>query len=397
MNQCSVNPSLTFRSSRQVAAIWLVIILAGSGANEPVRSPARTAWQPIRLIARTVPHEQPALWADSSRAIFAWPGDPTMPGIFLADLAQAGSARSFHLGTIPHRVNVYPSPDGSARLLWMDQTLPDEEYLAAAVVRPDGEIERDAIGVNNEPTLDYSAVSLFTGELTVFWVGVGRYATPLFLQRIDESGLPRPPVQIAASAMHPSAAVDVNGRLRVAWLESNTPGLWVIHYAVFPADKPDIPKSDVVGLISLGTGEALESFGLGLDATYAYCLWNIVTAGDTARLSGLAFPLDAPMATRALAMNDSESTRLHWPAIPSWAGQSLTVALTDRQKPGHEVPVTVAITPDQIGLVQPVPDVPDGIIGKTSLVLDTAGDLHLAWTTMQDNGTAAVYYTSTRP
>jgi hypothetical protein len=350
-------------------------------------------------VAETIPHEQPSLWADGTTTLITWPGDPSAPGIYLAGPARGGPLQPLRLGTLPRGLSVYPASGDRVQLLWLDQTLPDEAHLVGAVIRPDRQVERSQTPITNRPTLDYRAAATASGEIAVVWVEVGERSTVLFYREVDDAGMPHPPVRIAAPASYPRLAIDSSGRLHMAWLESGAPGLWAIHYLAFPGEQSAIPDSVLVGMIRLEAGEALESFELGSDATHVYCLWNVVTAGDSlGQLAGLTFPIGDSAATRTLAADSPGHFAVRGLVMPRQGSSALTVGLTGSRAVGRDFPATVDVTPNGIGAVQPVTadSSPDGVIGKVSLAADSSGNLYLAWTILRQNGTSAVYYASTR-
>jgi hypothetical protein len=399
MFQRSVNRSLTvIRAARLIAALGLIAVTSHC-ARLPAGLDLLPPWREARLVAETIPHEQPSLWADGTTTLIAWPGDPSAPGVYLADPTRGGQPQPLKLGTLPRRMSVYPASGDRAQLLWLDQTLPDEAHLVGAVIGPDRQVERSQTPITNRPTLDYRAAATASGEIGVVWVEMGERSTVLYYRQVDDAGLPHPPVRIAAPASYPRLAIDFSGRQHIAWLESGAPGLWAIHYLAFPGDQSPVPDSALVGVIRLETGEALESFELGADATHVHCLWNVVTAGDSrGQLAGLTFPIGDSAATRTLPMISPGQFSVRGLVMPRQGSSSLTVGLTASRAIGHDFPATVTVTPDGIGAVQPVTADSSsiGVIGKVSLAADASGNLYLAWTVLRENGVTAVYYASTR-
>ncbi len=399
MFQRSVNRSLTvIHTARLIAALALIAVTSHC-ARLPAGLDLLPPWHDAQLVAETIPHEQPSLWADGTTTLIAWPGDPSAPGIYLVDPARGGQPQPLKLGTIPRRMSVYPATGDRVQLLWLDQTLPDEAHLVGAVLGPDRQVERSQTPITNRPTLDYRAVATTSGEIAVIWVEAGERSTALYYRQVDDAGLPHPPVRIAAPASFPRLAIDSNGRQHVAWLESGAPGLWAIHYLAFPGSQSAIPDSALVGVIQLEAGEALESFELGSDATHVYCLWNVVTAGNSrGQLAGLTFPIGDSAATRTLPVNNPGQFAVHGLVMPRQGGPSLTVGLTASRTIGRDIPATITVAPAGIGVVQPAiaDSSSTGVIGKVSLAGDPTGNMHLAWTVLRQNGTTAVYYATTR-
>ena len=169
MFQRSVNHSLTLIHTVRLIAALALIVVTGHCASPSAGLDALPPWRETRVVAETVPHEQPSLWAGGTTTLIAWPGDPAAPGIYLVDLARGGQPQSLQLGTIPRRVSVYPASGDRVQLLWLDQTLSDEAHLVGAVLGPEHQIERSQTPITNRPTLDYRAVATASGEIDVVW------------------------------------------------------------------------------------------------------------------------------------------------------------------------------------------------------------------------------------
>ncbi len=198
--------------------------------------------------------------------------------------------------------------------------------------------------------------------------------------------------------------VDLNGTLHLAWLENAASQSWTIRYLTFNnSSLPDTdnPSTIPVAVIKLGAGQTLEDFALGVDGSHVYCLWNLVSLSSTGQpigsLVGLAFPIGNVSAVQQIKLDALREQNVHGLSIPIRAMQTLTISLTNSTWDGqawNDNPIAVSVTPDS-AVLHPVYDEPVGILGKTTLASDANGKLYLAWTLVQADGTAAVYYAST--
>jgi len=376
----------------------LILVMNGCSSAATTLNPP---WRTLRAINNVTPHDQPALQLVGTTPLFAWPGDPAVTQLRLVDTARSNDPVVLPIGSTPRHVLLYPAGGSNLQILWLDETLPGESRLFSAILDANRAVERGPNLISNRPTQDYSATVMPAGDLVVFWMEANN--GPLYAQFIDTSGRPRPPLRLADSGRYPSAVYDQLGALHVAWVEPTTPRLWAIHYSAFKDGVPAPVQGNVIGLIALENGNALESFGLGLDATHVYCLWGTVNLNNPdhtlGKVAGLLFPHGNSAATQTLTIN-VPNVSLRWLAIPPRQVNTLTIGLTASaitENAPREYPVTVATTPTSIGAIQPVINERANVIGRTTLTSDANGDLHIAWTALRENGTASLYYATTRP
>lgn len=362
-----------------------------------------------------LPQKQPALWIHVQTPILGWVSGITNPHLALAGFWTTDSTKTddpllVALGTTPRDLTIYPARNGRFQLLWIDQTLPGQSQLVGAVLDSDGQIYRGLTVISSRSVLGYQAVINPDGGLLIFWVEAATPTTPLYVQEIDSEGRPRQARRIAASARHPSAAYDKSGILHMAWIEPEQ--LATIRYATVPnlaalETLESVGKAVQLGVIRLKPEEAIESFGLGLDETSVYCIWGIVTVRQSVepvgKIAGLSFPRGNSNTTRLLTTAGGDSPgagnlSLRWPAFSpqsSPGSGGLTIGLTMRTWEGsqwQDAPATVAILPGGIGRVEPVARVSDGgLVGKTAFNIDVEGGLHMAWSVLNADGTAAIY------
>jgi hypothetical protein len=334
-------------------------------------------------------------------------------GLMTTDSTKENAPLSIALGTAPRDLSIFPALNGRFQLLWIDQTLPGEARLVGAVLDSDGQVYRGVTVISSRSVLDYAAVINPEGGLLTFWVEGATPTTPLYVQEVDGEGRPRQARRIAGTARHPAAVYDTSGIIHVAWIEPEQ--LATIRYATVPnlaalETLESAGRTVQLGVIRLKPEEAIESFGLGMDETSVYCIWGIVTVRQSVepvgKIAGLSFPHGNSTTTRLLTTAGGESPgtgnlSLRWPAFSAQSSPGsggLTIGLTMRTWEGstwHDAPATVALLPGGIGRVEPVARVSDGgVVGRTAFNIDAEGGLHVAWTTLDADGTAAVHYAS---
>jgi hypothetical protein len=374
------------------------------GACTAVSSAPIQTWRVVRTISSRGPLPELGLWVDSSTAVLAAPGDLNKPDINLYILTS--SAPPFVVGptAAPRHVTVYPASFGQLQLLWLDQNALGDTLLMGAFLGPNGELQRGPAAISNRPTSDYSAVATPSGDLLVLWVEAGDHPTPLYAEVIDSAGRPRPPIQLARTARQPSAVYAPDGTLHVAWLELSAPRLWTIRYVTFPNGEPSAAESTPVGVINVMADEAVEGFGIGLDATHVYCLWSVVqvTGDPRGRLDGLTFPIGENAAVHPLSGAVPDGSSLRWPMLSARAGQALQIGLTmSIQTDGawQDLPATATIAPGGIGPVRPLVEPGNGsrVLGKVAFASDDKGNNYAAWSTLRDDGRATIFYATNRP
>ncbi len=391
---------LPTKKKQHCLALAFLILVITSGCSGAAVTPY-PSWRALRRIDKVTPHDQPALQLVGTTPIFAWPGDPAVPQLRLLDLNRASDPLVLPIGSTSRHVSLYPAAGSNLQILWLDETLPGESRLFSAILDANRNVERGPNVISNRPTLDYSATLMPSGDLVVLWMEAND--GPLYAQFVDTDGRPRPPLRLADSGRYPAAVYDQRGTLHVAWVESSTPRLWAIHYSAFADGLPAPVQGDVIGLITLEDNEALESFTLGLDSTNVYNLWGRLNLkrpdNPMGQVAGLTFPTANSAAIQTLTIN-APGLSLRWPAMPSRQVNALTIGLTASaitENPPREYPVSLAITPTSVGAITSITSERFNVMGKTTLIADSSGNLNVAWTALRDDGTASLFYTTTRP
>lgn len=383
----------------------IALLLAFTGcSNKPTLTVAVRPWQALRVVPVVGAQEGVALLADSEHTVAAWPGDVGTPGLRLLDLSKPDEPLTLPLGTTPRKVSLFAAPGRGLQLLWLDQTTLGEVRLVGALLNADRQVERGPTTISTETVSDYTALYGRSGDLLTFWVNSGELSSSLYYQMVDNAGRPRQAVRMSSAAVRPSAAFDAQGILRVTWLEPRSPHQWAIHYAAFPGGEPSPGADTVIGFIQLDADQSIDTFSLGTDATHVYYLWSIITVrrdnSPSTTLAGLSFPLADSSTTRPLTFSHAAlaGKNLRWPALLSQAGSFVLVAVSATDEATkRDSPLILTLTPNGLNAVQGVIDNPQAgaIMGRTALALAPDGRLHVAWSSLRENGSAAVYYTAT--
>jgi hypothetical protein len=338
-----------------------------------------------------------------------------MPNLRLSN--TAARVDRLALGIAPRSVSLYPLFEERQMILWLDSVAGEETTLYGGTFfsTPDSTlVETGPTEITGAPTLEYSAVPTGRGELLVLWTrtpNASSVTSPLFAQIIDSEGRPLLAQQLARNGRYPRAVVDLNGTLHIVWLEPESAALWTVRYARFSGALigEDVGEGQAIGIISTRTGQALESFDLGADATHVYAVWGLVTVDTNntpstiGELGGISFAIGDTSTTRTLSMDMVGGVSLRFPDMPLRTRNLMNMSITvSRQRDGQIVdePVVCWLTPQGINAAQAILSTPINAsytMGRTALAVDADGNLHIAWSALDARGDTHIYYGTTRP
>ena len=417
MKQPDYNQKQTSNSVFRALFLFLCSVLLTNCAADTgnvAQGVSISPWRTLRKLADVAPSDQVALWTDGDKTLVAWPGEPALPGIRIADVNAAdNSAKNLALGRVPRHLAMYSAADTLLHILWLDQTLPGETHLASALITTSGEIAREPAVVSNKPTAEYSAAAAPSGDVLTAWTTSGNVSS-LYLQLVDGAGRAHPSVYIAERASYPAVAIDADGNFHVSWLEAQTEQLWTIQHITFASNA--LPDSDTVhstpiGVIRLNKGEALEAYSLGSDATHIYCLWEIIGAGQDNQgqisgprgsLGGLSFPVGTVNGAQQILnfeTTDIQGTSLRWLSVAALPEPTLAVAVLLEKWDGQKwqsSPALLPLTSERAMEPQPIFAAETEAWSKPTLAADSNGLWYAAWMHLGADGGATVYYASTR-
>jgi hypothetical protein len=400
MIQLQVNLRLTF--ARLIGLFGLLMVLTQCSTPAPIRP--LSPWLKIQKVADTPPVEQPALWISDDTVKLAWPGDPAAPGIQVATLDTP--SKTVSLSIAPQQVSLIPAQDEQMLMLWLEPTLPGELRLVNVLLNEHYEVERGQVTASTRSTLRYIAVATPLHNTIILWIEANQNHTPLYAQLIDGQGRPRPPLLIAEEAVYPAAAFDQNDNLHVIWLQPDNPTRWSLQYTVFRKGEPHVGQSIPLGVIQLDNNRIIDGLSLSVDATHVYCLWSTLIVGNSpdgtppGQIDGLMFPITDNTATHPITITMPEPLSLRWPQLAPATTAGLLASVTASRWDGRfwrDFPAAISFSPDGVGTLHPVSAPQPDQISKTTPFVDTDGTFHLAWSALKSDGTAAVYYATTRP
>ena len=327
------------------------------------------------------------------------------------------------LGKTPRALTMVPAHDGWMHLLWLDESLPGAVRVWTTVVSADGHVDHAPIAVNNKVTSTYSVLALANGSALTLWTDASRRSS-LYAQVLDDVGRPFGAVYLSDNVNFPSAALDLSGRLHLAWLEAQSPTLWVIHYLLLSDPRSldfqaslEPPQNSPIGLIHLTAGQTIGSFAIAADASRVYMLWTALDASTAASSAGvigsahgLSFPLgdDSALGTLSFAASGLDSpgsaarSNVRSLYIQKVAEKTLAVGALvgnwdENTHTWQDTPAALPITPSGVGALQPVfAGTADETLGDVALASDPGGGLVVAWSTLHANGKSTITLASTR-
>ena len=391
----------------KLLCVLQVIVLVGC-ASAPAQE--QSLWGRIHTLAETEQSHAPAIWVQPEGGLTAaWIGADEI-GVHQDARTILGTAvgDTITLPLPPVHPNaqlLLPASDGKLHLLWQDAD--PELRLYAALLTPELIVERGPTMIFDQLTLRYAAVAQPNGQIVTVWSG-GLPAEPtLYLQRIDERGLPRAPVLLAHDADWPTLAQANNGTLFVFWRQSSDGRLrgGQLQSDQFISDDVAIPVP------ALERGDRLHQLYAALDATHVYLFWNLTRAAADNQTWMISRPLDASTwnaptligvgeaqeATLQTGLNTGTVNRVQaGDHLLTWAapmpGQFEVLPVAGRMGDG------LAIVYFQAGMVagyQRIAPV-DAIIGPPMLLPDRDRYLYLTWAEPLESGRAALKLTSSR-
>lgn len=384
---------------RYISSILVfMIFLAGCGSGQPL---PRGGFVVTASFSSPIPHDQIALWISGDQPSLAWVGEPNVPNIRLAHRLKAPVPLA--LGILPRALSGHALVDGQAQLLWLDQNLAGEDELVGGTLNSAGELERGPTSISEQPTLDYVALATGDGGVLAVWTAVAPRATPfltpLLMTFIDSAGRPYAPQQVARSGRFPAAVIGSQGRLHVAWLTTENGSIWAVN--LLSLDRPDallraqaapqIAPIRGIGVVALNRDEAITRVQLASSQGRLFVLWELSsTASPVYRLGGLQLEPDAPFAARSLPLAQQDARySLFNLNVPGTDVARLVIAAVVQTRDGYEAPAWFVLTEQGISDLALLSD-PIRQISRPSLLIDSAGVVHMAWAAQQRDGTSQV-------
>jgi hypothetical protein len=387
----------------------LIAALVGC-ASTPAQQ--QSLWGRIHTLTETEQSHAPAIWVQPEGALTAaWIGADDI-GVHQDTRkmlgAQMGDTITLPLPPVhPHAQMLLPAGDDRLHLLWQDTNNNGEQRLYAALLTPELSVERGPTVISDRLTLRYTAVPQANGQIVTVWSG-GLPAEPvLYLQRIDERGLPHAPVLLAHDADWPALAQANNGTLFLFWRQPSYSHV----YGGQLQGNTLINLEDVRLAISHEPGSLLHQFYAALDSTYLYLFLNMTLAAGENQAWVTTRPLNtAEWSVPNLigvgdAQEDALQTGFNTGTVSSavvgedqlaWAapmpGQFDVLPVAGRI--GDDLAVVYFQAGAIAGYQRIVPV--RALIGPPLLLPDRDRYLYLAWAEPLESGRAALKLTSSR-
>lgn len=238
-------------------------------------------WGRIHTLAEAEQPQAPALWVQpDGQVTTAWIGADTA-GVHQDARAisgtDMGSAITLPLPPVhPKDQVLLPAAEGKLHLLWLDANRDGESRLYAALLTSELTVERGPTAISDRQTLRSTAVAQPNGQILTIWSG-GLPAEPaLYLQRVDERGLPRTPRLLVSDADWPALTQTNEGTLFLFW---RRPSDGRLQAGQLEGDQ----LADVKSMpdFTLERGDRLHQVFSALDATHIYLFWNVTRASST--------------------------------------------------------------------------------------------------------------------
>jgi hypothetical protein len=389
--------------------LLLALVLAGC-ASAPAQE--QSLWGNVYTLAETEQSHAPALWVQPEGGLTAaWIGADNA-GVHQDARTFLGASVS-DLITLPlppvhpSAQMLLPASEGKLHLLWQDANPDGEMRLYAALLSSSLTVERGPTVISDKLVLRYAAASQPNGQIVTVWSGALLAEPMLYLQRIDERGLPRIPVLLAHDADWPTMAQANDGTLYVFWRQSSDGRL---QGGQLQGD--ELVDAEIVGTaLRLERGDRLHQVNAALDATHVYLFWNMTRASGenqswvTARpLSAAAWgvpsligvgemqadALQTGLNTGSVSSVQAGDTPLTW-AVPM-PGQFDLLPVAGR------IGDDLAVAYFQAGAIAGYQRIAPvrALIGPPMLLPDRDRYLYLAWADALESGRAALKLTSSR-
>jgi hypothetical protein len=260
--------------------LWLIsLILVGCTALYPDPTPAPTpvpasAWGTLRTLSQTPQTAAPAFLYQPDRMTFAWLGSDERSGYQAVTTLREGTLAApiwLPLPVHPYAQQLAPAAEGNAHLFWLDAEVGGETRLWGSVLTPNLQQRRDLISITQEATRRYVLIPIL-GAVWVISAG-GPFSEPgLYARYVDGDGRPRltEDALMVRDADWPSVLPQPDGVL-LYWLRHSDGQVMRAPFqnGLFGVMQP------LTASLTLNSGDRLESFAVGQDATHHYAFWNI--------------------------------------------------------------------------------------------------------------------------
>lgn len=244
-----------------------------------VEAEAYSAWGRVYTLAQSVQLEAPALYPHRDRIDTVWidagQSRYLMRSLLPGDAGLTSAAQSPITTVYPQEPHLAPAELNHNHLLWRDinRDQPDAgAYLAAAILRPDGTLERGPTRIADSPVYHYTAQSSGDNGVWAVWSSGLPAAPTLYAVFIDNIGRPRPVIDLRVEGDWPVLVNTDTGEMALLWLADQQV------YAALLAGDGLRQITPLTAAVDLQPGDLLLSFEVALHADDIYLVWNVQRA-----------------------------------------------------------------------------------------------------------------------
>lgn len=402
---------------RIVAALGALLILLTACSSpqadaNPYPQARASAWGAVWAVGRAPTLDAPALYADSTQMLLAWPdvaANRIMAQRRGATGAQVQDERILAQGVTDARaLTLHRLSDEVSIVLWLAQDAQAQTRVFALVTDDTLNVVQGAVPISDADALDYAAVAEGTEGLWAVWAGGLPDEPSLHVQSIDALGRAQVPALLHTNARHPAFARDSQGRVWLFWIRASD---GVPHRARFESGT----LTQITALAQaapLASTDQLVGMRAGFDSTHGYLFWHIIDAQGIARTlytSGIpdSLPWPAPQALTLQAVSDMAAPQVGFNsgAVSAAAPAGDAAVWVAPLDAASEYLPAAAWLKDAWGVVyfnggvpvalQPIAAPVSPALGLPALFADRERHLTLAWASPRDEA-ALLEITTTR-
>jgi hypothetical protein len=275
----------TWRRPAALAGLVLLLSLAGCGRAERTIK-INGDWSRGQRLAYTSMQQATAVAVepDGRTVHVAWSGreaegeDTELYYARLDGEGQQTIQRVLPFLFLPRQPQLLVASQGSAHLFAQgrrDSSSTDGLFYMR--VAADGTVVGEGLQLSSleHALLNYGVAAGRAGNVEVFWAEEEGDSSALYHQRLGPDGLPQTNVQRIAEGEEPTAQVDSEGTVHLAWLSPSGGRSRRLLYAAFPAGQATPTEGTEVGALPAPGVGVRRPISLGLDEQQVYIFWSM--------------------------------------------------------------------------------------------------------------------------
>ena len=428
----SRNPWLRLPLASAVALILLALVATGCGLTPTTTPRASDQWSNGKLLGTAILNNQVALQVDEAGNNFmVWIGpEHELNFARLNERAEVIVQAPLDLRiNSPMKPQLLMDTTGQLHLTWLDRQERSTQLFYARL-SANGEVIQEATALSPpEQRVSHSSMVLDPADQTIelFWSDNVYIRPGCYHAALDWSGMIVVPAEmLIPDGLLPSAQIDRQGFVHLAWRVELEPDEPDFHYAVYDPQRralgPDILATEPLiqmGLLGGPTaGAAFDGPWLGLDESSVYLAWVLEVRERTEVLDFTfyrAFPQPALSQRDAAETFDYPPPEVTGQAVhvrgvdPSLTGQprflegqparQVLACFTQAPGPGNVETLQIAAIDVGAGQIegQEIVNASRGASVQPNVATDGQGNLHLVWLDTAGFQSYHVVYASTSP